>query len=369
MNKMQVDPFDDFDTEVEPVDLKPYVRALVGGWKKILIWAICGSLVGIGIAFSIPRTYSAKAVVAPEITTRANSSGLSSLASLAGINVNTLALTDAMHPDLYPEIIKSSNFYIRMFDLPVEVRQKDSLVQTDLYDYMVHYTKAPWWSYVFGLPRKAIDAVKGLFVDKDPFETAEGHAHVDSLRLTREQETVIKALTKCVSASVEKRTYVLSLKVTMQDPVIAAQFANAIADNLRQFVVEYRTQKEQENVDFYTKIYEETREEYLSAQRAYARYADANNGIVSKTAQIQLQQLQNEAQLRYQLYNQTSQHLLSARVKVQQETPVIVVIQPGMAPLDGKPSKVKLALLWFILGAMAGGTVVLVHAYRNREKQ
>ena len=162
--------FDDFDDEGnsrKPVDLKPYLRTLLKRWKTILVWALCGMVFGILIGFSTPKTYTTKAVVAPELITRANTSGLSSLASLAGINMNTLALTDAMHPDMYPEIIKSTNFYVSLFDLPVDVKTRDSLVHTDLYDYMVNYNKRAWWSYVLGLPRMALGAVKGLFSEKD----------------------------------------------------------------------------------------------------------------------------------------------------------------------------------------------------------
>ncbi|MBR5904993.1 MAG: chain-length determining protein [Bacteroidales bacterium] len=356
MSKYQdFDEFDDFDEMGgSSVDFKPYIDLLLKNWKKLLVWAFCGALFGIMIGFSTPKTYTTKAVVAPEIATRSTlGNGLSSLASLAGVNMNTMALTDAMHPDLYPEIIKSTNFKIALFDMPVTVETKDSLVHTDLYDYMVNYCKAPWWGYVFGLPRMAIEGVKSIFVKKDEFDDAEGHASLDSLRLTKQQEMVVKALSKNITASVEKRTYVLSLKVTMQDPKIAAQLANEIIKKLQDFVVSYRTEKARETVDYYELIYEETRNEYLAAQKAYAYYSDANLGVANNRAKVQLQQLQNEAQLRYQMYNQTAQNLLAARAKVQQEAPVLVVIQPGIAPHVGKPSKVKLAILWFMLGAAA----------------
>ncbi len=364
------DDFDDFDEGAEPVSLLPYLKLAQKNWKKILIWAFCGALFGMMIGLSKPKTYTAKAVVAPEITTRSTlGGGLSSLASLAGVNMNTMALTDAMHPDLYPEIIKSTNFYINLFDMPVQVETRDSLVHTDLYDYMVNYAKAPWWNYVFGLPWKVTDALKRWFGKADEFDYMEGHAKVDSLRLTRQQEMVIKALSKNISAAVEKRTYVLSLKVTMQDPVIAAQLANAIIENLQRFVVTYRTEKERDNVKYYEKIYDETRGDYLAAQRSYARYVDSNMGSLSKSSMVQQQHLQNEAQLKYQLYNQTAQNLLSARAKVQHEAPVLVVVQPGIAPHIGKPSKVKLTILWFILGGMAGAVWYVLKDKREPEER
>lgn len=347
------DDFDDFGPEREPVDIQPYIRLALKSWKKVFLWAFVGALFGIMIGFSTPKTYTSKTVVAPELATRNTlSGGLSSLSSLAGINMNTLALTDAMHPDLYPEVIRSANMCIALFDMPVEVETKDSLVHTDLYDYMVNYNKAPWWAYVFGLPRMGIEWVKGWFAKVDEADEAEGHAAIDSLCLTREQERVITALQKSISAAVEKRTYVLSVKVTMQDRVIAARVANMVIEKLKEFVIAYRSEKAKENVEYYQKLYEERRKEYVSAQRAYAYYSDSHQGTSSRSTRIYEQQLQNEAQLHFQMFNQTAQNLIAAEAKAQQEAPVLVVIQQAYAPRKGKPSKVKLAMLWFVLGAL-----------------
>ena len=348
----EFDDFEEFDDRVEePVDFKPYFQKILKSWKTVLLCAFCGAVFGILMGLFTPRTYTSKAVVAPELVTRSSSGGLSSLASLAGVNINNMALTDAMHPDMYPEIIHSTNFYLKLFDLPVQVQTRDSLVHTDLYDYMLHYTKKPWYAFIMSVPFMAVEGLKSVFM-KDKEEEEEGHAHVDSLRLTRQQEMIVKALSKSIIATVEKRSYVLTLKVTMQDPVIAAQLANATIDNLRDFVVSYRTEKARENADYYQKLCDETKDEYLRAQRTLAYYLDSHHKIMDKSAMVHQQQLQNEAQLRYQMYSQTAQNLMTAEAKVQQEAPVLVVIQPGIAPRVGKPSKVKLAMLWFILGAL-----------------
>ena len=366
MKKSEIyDEFDELDGRNESVDIKPYVREALKNWKKIVLWAFCAMVVGILLALSMPKTYTSHAVVAPELVTRSSSSNsLTTLANLAGINVNTLALSDAMHPDLYPSVIKSTTFYVGLFDLPVTVKHKKETIQTDLYDYLANYTRRPWWNYVLGAPRTAISLVKNIFDKEDEFETAEGHAQMDSLRLTRQQEGVVKYLDKNISAVVEKKTFALSVRVTMQDKLIAAQVANAVIDHLEQFVLQYRTEKARETVAYYEEVYEETKEEYLSAQRAAARYADSNLGASTQSAKMYLQQLQNEAQLRYQMYNTTSQNLLAARARVLQEAPVLVVIQPGVAPNDGKPSKVKAGLLWMILGA-AFGTFLAVRKVKK----
>ena len=116
----------------------------------------------------------------------------------------------------------------------------------------------------------------------------------------------------------------------------------------------YRTEKSRENVEYYKLIYDQTQADYLSAQKAYAYYMDTHQNVMSKSVLVKQQQLQNEAQLRYQMFSQTAQNLLAAEAKVQQEAPVLVVVQQGIAPHNGKPSRLKLAVLWFIIGAAFG---------------
>lgn len=359
----QFDDFDEID-DIGPatpnIDFKKYFDLALRNWKKILLWGVCGLLFGIIIGFSTPKTFTSTAIVAPELATRSTlSSGLNSLANLAGVNMNNMAITDAMHPDLYPVVIKSRDFYLDMFDLPVTFINADTLVCTDLYDYMANYNKRPWYGYVLGFPHIAMGAMKGLFAKKDEFDDAEGHAIIDTLRLTRQQEGVVKALAKSVNVSVERKSYVITISATMQDRVIAAQFANAVVENLKNFVVKYRMEKSLENIAYLEKMREQTHREYLDAQNKYARHMDANRGQQTSSAKVKQQILQNEAQNAYQIYTSTAQNLLAAKVKVKQEAPVLVVIQKGMAPQNGKPSKIKLGLLWGILAGAVGLFVVL----------
>lgn len=353
-----MESYNESDEKVVFIDLKPFFMRVIHSWKQILIWAFCGALFGVVIGISKPRTFTSTTIVAPEIATRSTlSSGVSSLASLAGVNMNSLAMTDAMHPDLYAEVVKSTDMAISLFDLPVAFQTRDSLVHTDLYDYLANYTKQPWWGYILGLPRKGVAAIKKVFIKDIALEDAEGHSSLDSLRLTRQQEQVIKAIRKSISATVERKTYVLSIRVVMQDRIIAAQVANAVVDNLRRFVVDYRRGRAMDNVDYFQRIYEETHNEYLAAQRRYAYYVDSHLGSLSRSSQVEQQHLQNEAQVRYQIYYQTAQNLLAARAKVQQEAPVLLVIQSAKAPVTGKPSRTRLAIIWLVLGGLAGACV------------
>jgi hypothetical protein len=85
------------------------------------VFKVCGiaAVIGLIVGFSIPKEYTSTIVIAPESSSAKSGGGLSSLASLAGINMN-LNTADAIYPDLYPQIVGSVPFLTDLFEIPVQ---------------------------------------------------------------------------------------------------------------------------------------------------------------------------------------------------------------------------------------------------------
>ena len=109
----EYDEFDDvadIGPAKDPVDIKPYIHLVLNNWKKIFLWAFLGSLFGVMIGLSTPKTYTSETIVAPELVTRSSlGGGLNALSSLAGINMNSFALTDAMQKSFESRVGEGSN--------------------------------------------------------------------------------------------------------------------------------------------------------------------------------------------------------------------------------------------------------------------
>ncbi|MCQ2162563.1 MAG: Wzz/FepE/Etk N-terminal domain-containing protein [Bacteroidales bacterium] len=345
----------EFDTEYKDfvegfeseIDFGKLWEKLKKSWKVIALCVVIGAVLGLVIGFSIPKRYKAVTKLAPELSNSAVNR-LSSLASLAGMNANILGSSDAVYPMIYPEIVYSTSFLTELFSMPVELPE---VGQTDLYDYLLNYTKHPWWSSVMGLPGK----VAGLFHSNkdDGFQT--GRDSVDSYRLTAEQGGVAKAIGACIDASVDKKTLMITIQVSAQNPVVAADLAKYTADKLKDYVVDYRTGKARESVVYLEDILQEAKSDYYSAQKRYASYVDSHHNTVLQSARIEADRLQNEMNLAYQLYNSVAQQLQSARTKVQQETPIFAEIVPASVPLRPyAPSKKRILIAFMMLGFIGG---------------
>ena len=346
------------EEEYDEIDIMELLRKLLKDWKLILKWCGIAAVAGLVIAFSIPKEYTVDAKMAPEMTSKSGSGSLSSLASLAGINLSSMSTVDAVYPDLYPDIVSSTPFVVELFPVHVTFNDKKESMTTDLYTYLKDYTRGPWWGKVISAPFKLLGWFMGLFREK--VEPVEGYAALDSRELTQEQEDIAKAIRGSIALSVDKKTSVMSMTVTAQDPQVATKICEEVITRLQTYVTSYRTEKSRKDLEYYETLYEESKEAYFASQQRYASYMDRNQGVVLQRVRTEQERLQNEMNLNYQLYNACAQQLQTAKAKVQQETPVFTVINPPQVPLKrSKPSKVKILLASIFLGGMAAAVWIL----------
>lgn len=343
--------------EEQEIDLMELAMKL---WaEKKMILKACGwaALVGLVVAFSIPKEYESTVTLAPESNKgRSISGGMAALAGMAGINLGGSSGPDALSPELYPDIVKSVPFSIEMFD--VKVTDKDGELNTTLYEYLKEEQKQPWWGYITAAPFKALGWVVSTIKGEDEEKAA--NDSIDSFRLTPDQSGIIGALGSRIAVSVDKKSFVITITTTMQDPVIAATVTNEVKEKLQNYITEYRTNKARKDLEFTEKLYAENMETYHKAQQEYAQYMDRNQNVSLRSAQTQQERLRNEMELAFNVYNQTAQQLQVAKAKVQEDTPVFTVVEAATVPLRAaKPSKAMILIGFVFLAAVGAGGWVL----------
>lgn len=364
-NNLNSAPEQEIDKEQE-IDILELASKLWDRRRLIIRWMIVGIVVGLVIAFSIPREYTSSVKLSPELDNKGGTTGnLSSLASLAGVNLGSGGTTDAVYPELYPDVVSSIPFTVALLDVPLQTKDGVFTVQ----EYLEDETSSPWWSYVISLPFKAIGAVRSLFA-----EEKEESGVIDPFCLTPDQYNLVKALSLRIGADVNTKNSVVTISATMQDPQAAAQLADTVMTRLQKYIVNYRTEKSRCDLEYSRKINEEARQEYYKAQQIYAAAADRNQSLSSRSAAIELERLQNEASLAFTLYNSTAQNVKMAEAKVQETTPVFAVVQPATVPVQpSKPSKAMILIGFVFLSIVAACAYVLyfpslIEAFRNKKE-
>lgn len=337
--------------EEQEIDLIELARRIWKERKLILKWCGWAVIVALVVGFSIPKEYTARVTVAPETANngKSMSGGLSALAGMAGIDLGSMQNNDALSPELYPDIVKSIPFSVEIFD--VKVTDMEGKLNTTVYEYLDEYQKKPWWGHVIGAPFKALGwIVKKI---KGEEENNNDDKNVNPFRLTNKQSAIINELSKRIIVEVDKKTSVIMISVTMQDPLIAATLTNEVMNKLQDYITEYRTNKARKDLEYTQKLYEESMQNYHKLQQEYAQYVDRNHNVSLRSAQTYQDRLKNEMELAFNVYNQTAQQLQVAKAKVQEDTPVYTVVEAATVPLSAsKPMKMMILIGFVFLAGM-----------------
>lgn len=297
------------------------------------------------IMLSIPNYYKCTVMLAPEIPGgNKGTSGLASLASSFGFNLNNVSGADAIMPNLYPDLMNSVAFRASLF--PVKVQQEDGDTAMTYYDYLENYQRLPWWS----LGMKAVGNGISFVINSVLGNEEETSDKVNPFRLTKDQMKIVETMEKKVVCDVDKKTFVITIDVTDQDPLIAATLADSVQTRLQDFITDYRTRKARVDLAYNQKLFKEAQERYEKARLKSAAYSDANRHAVFAQKQSEQTKLENEMQLQYRAYSQIAAQLQMAEAKVQEDTPAFTTLQPATVPVKktGPKRFVNCLLLVFL---------------------
>jgi uncharacterized protein involved in exopolysaccharide biosynthesis len=283
------------------VDFGELVSKIWNARKFIAKACAVAVVVGLVVAFSIPKEYTTAVTMAPEEGTKKGSGNLGSLASLAGINLAGGTQSEALSPDLYPDIVRSTPFMLDLF--PVQVRTMENETFR-FYDFMLSHQRYPWWSILTGAPFKAIGWVTSLFKET---KSIGKESKIDPFMLTEEHATVIEAVKGSILVAVDEQSGVISLKVTMQDPMVSAMITDTVMKNLQIYITNYRTNKAKQDLEYTEKLYKEAKSDYYVAQQRYADFADSNRDIILTGFRTKQERLQSTGSNTYLYGNSTGQ--------------------------------------------------------------
>ena len=326
--------------EESSIDWQDLLSKAWKGKKFIITVTVVFMFLGLISALTMTRIYTSKVTLVPELG-KSTSSSLSSLSSMLGLGGMTMGSSaDAYHVTVYPEVVASTPFVAKMFDMRVTDPKKG--IDTTLVGYLTRERFSI--GNVIGYVTKPIFS---LFSNKE--EETKGN-ELNLFHLTKEQDRIVKTMNKAIQVDVDKKTGETTIQVTMDNPVIAATVADTVCKHLREYIVEYRTRKAREDLENYKKIADESYQRYLKASKAYAYYQDHNRGLILNAVISEGSRLSNELQIASQLYQQMKLQAEMARGKVIDEKPVFAIIQPATVPLLPQNSRAKVLLIWTFVG-------------------
>lgn len=328
--------------EIE-IDLMDILRKIIGIRKTLYKAAGIGLIIGIIVAFSIPKQYTVKVTLSPEMGNSKGNNGIAGLAaSFLGSGATIGDDTDALNASLSSDIVSSTPFLLELMEMNVPNTNEDENMTLATY---LDSQSSPWWSYILGAPGMVISGIKSLFTDEEESTNETGHGAIE---LTKEESEKIDILKKNIVADVDKKTAITNVSVTLQEPIVAAVIADSVVHKLQEYIIGYRTSKAKEDCVYLEKLTKERQEEYYATQKRYAEYVDTHDNLILQSVRVEQERLLNDLNLAYQVYSQVASQLQIARAKVQEEKPVFAIVEPAVIPIKPSGVSLKIYIIIFI---------------------
>ena len=308
------------------IDIKQVINTLLEHKKQFLkIWIITFGLACLWI-LPQPRYYTCTVLLAPESSTPMSQGGLSSIASSFGFNVGGLG-EDAIYPTLYPDLFESTDFIVSLFNIQVE--SNDSTIQCDYYTYLSKHQKKNWLTYPY---HYTVDKIKNLISD-DAKEKKGNGINANPFRLSKFDTEIVSAISSNIQCSVDKKTDVVTIVVTDQDPLICATMADSVREHLQEFITDYRTRKVRIDIKHYQEVTDSAYQAYRDAVRKYSAYCDSHMNSTLQSVSSTRDELENDMQLKYNTYSTLNTRLDAAKVRLQERTPAFTTLRNATVPI------------------------------------
>lgn len=341
-----VQPQQNEEAEIDLLDLLRRVIAI----RRTLYKAIgIGVVLGIIVGLSIPKKYAVSVTLSPEMGDNKSNSLSSMAASFLGGGAAMSDGVDALNASLSSDIVASTPFLMELLRMDVPAMKGDSIVAFGNY---LEEESSPWWSYLLGVPGKVIGGIKSLFTGEEEAESQQDESRI--ITLTKKESEKIRGLKESITATVDKKTAITGVTVTLQNPKVAAVVADSVVHKLQEHIINYRTSKAKEDCAYLEKLFEERRQEYYAAQKKYADYVDTHDDLILQSVRAEQERLQNDMSLAYQVYSQVANQLQVARAKVQEEKPVFAVVEPAVVPLLPSGTGTTMYIIGFVFLSVAG---------------
>ena len=325
------------EKDIISIDFSAFFKII---WKE-KVWVILITLLitlgGIYYALTAREEFVSTGKILPEYQSKAGGLGqFAGLASLAGIDVSSAAGggSDAVRPDLYPDVLKSTPFFLELLKIKVRTKDNKEMLFSQFYDNFVLDNKIEEKNTKINFPTS-----------------------IQYIAVSYQTENNLKDLRERIGAVIDKKTGLITVTVKLPDPVVATIITDYGMNFLTNYITNYRTEKSKRDLNFLAERLDAAKGKYFNNQAKKAQYSDQYQLSMMKlqAADLQRERIESEYKISSTFYNSLLQKYEEAKLKVQQETPVIKVLEPPVVPNKrSEPKRAIIVLIATFLGGIFG---------------
>ena len=310
------------------INLIELLKTIWKGRKKIIIISSLFVLIGIAIAVISPVVYSSNTTFINSQTEPSQTSGLSGVASLVGINLSGISSGGEIPPTMYPQIGESVEFKRALLKSNIDEKK-----QIKLEDFLAKNA---------GIKKPLTLSGNKLFVS--------------------EYENVLfNIISSVISISVNQKDGFITISAYMPKSEYAAITCINAREILQETVINNRIKSAKQKLEYSEEQLNSKRVEFEEIQNKLAYFNDSNLNLVTSSVIYERDKLQAEFEIINAVMVELSKQVEQRKLQVSEDTPVFSIIKEASMPvMRSSPKRTQTVIIYGLMGLMLSVLYTLV---------
>ena len=331
----------------DQIDVIALLKKVWLGRKIIIKTTISFFLIGCIVSLLSPIVYTSETTFVPQVSEDrlTSNKGLGSLASIAGINLNSAKLSSDSYlsPLLYSKLVESEEFSLNIINEKITNSKGNKLT---IKEYLLSDESLFNFNLIGFIKKYTIE----LFLSN---ETVENNSDIfnDFNFLSDEDFSLVTSFKGKFTIELNEQEGFIKVIATDKSAFISTQLVKIVTRNLQSKIIELRTNKINERLKYSKKQYELKQEEFDILQKKLAEFKDSNKNISTARFMSKLQKIESEYQLQQNILINLASEYNNNKIKLNKDTPIFSVIDEVSIPNKrSEPKRYLLIIIYIFLG-------------------
>ena len=310
----------------DEIDLVEILKKIYKSRKFILIISFSFALLGVAVAMLSPIKFSSETIFITQ-NQESNSSSLSGVASLVGINLGVSNFGGEIPSSMYPQVTQSPKFKRLLLNSNIDFDNKINLKQ-----YLIDYYK--------------------LNTENDKINS--------DLYVSKLENHCFEIIDEIISVNVNQKDGFITLSSTLPVAEYSAILTKKAKEILQEIIINNRIESANQNLIFSQQQLEEKKLIFDEIQAKLAYFSDSNLNSVNSFVINERDKLEAEFQIINAVVTELSKQVEQVKLQVSKDTPVFSTIKEAVIPNKRtSPKRTQLVIIFGFIGVVISTGFIL----------
>ena len=310
----------------DEIDLVEILKKIYKSRKFILIISFSFALLGDAVAMLSPIKFSSETIFITQ-NQESNSSSLSGVASLVGINLGASNFGGEIPSSMYPQVTQSPKFKRLLLNSNIDFDNKINLKQ-----YLIDYYK--------------------LNAENDKINS--------DLYVSELENACFEIINEIISVNVNQKDGFITLSSTLPVAEYSAILTKKAKEILQEIIINNKIESANQNLIFSQQQLEEKKLIFDEIQAKLAYFSDSNLNSVNSFVINERNKLEAEFQIINAVVTELSKQVEQVKLQVSKDTPVFSTIKEAVIPNKRtSPKRAQLVIIYGFIGVVISTGFIL----------